>query len=296
MIIKRINEITPLWFAVVIYQLITITLIVTFKGEYVISTAFFVPRLIILLLFLFSPLIKRKYTILIDVLIIYALMGAFYGETAVLNTFLFNKIDDFLIDADQFIFGFQPSIIFSDKYGSILFSEIMYLGYFSYYIMPLGAFIYFWLKKRACFVEFTTIVLSSYFIYFLIFVLLPAEGPQFYFSAPENQIEAKGFFGNIVKTIQKYGEAPTAAFPSSHVGICLIILSLLFKYTRRLFYIYLPFSVLLFFSTVYIKAHYFIDVIAGILSAPIVFYGGKFLYLRIKKDNRYYDCKKKNGY
>jgi len=138
-----------------------------------------------------------------------------------------------------------------------------------------------WKYKKSYFEEFSFLLISAYFIYYLIFIFLPAEGPQFYFPAPFNQVESHVLFGTIVKLIQHYGEAPTAAFPSSHIGVSVIILILLFKNHKTLFKIFLPFCIILMFSTIYIKAHYFVDVIAGLVSAPVILLLNKHLYLKI---------------
>jgi hypothetical protein len=68
------------------------------------------------------------------------------------------------------------------------------------------------------------------------------------------------------------GERPAAAFPSSHVGMMVILLYLSGKFAPKLLKILIPIGILLIFSTVYIKAHYVIDVIAGFLSVPIIYW------------------------
>ena len=74
------------------------------------------------------------------------------------------------------------------------------------------------------------------------------------------------------------GERPTAAFPSSHVGISTVIMLLIWHTkNRRLLYCMLPFYVLLCFATVYIQAHYAVDALAGLVSGA-AFYA-LFMYL-----------------
>ena len=67
------------------------------------------------------------------------------------------------------------------------------------------------------------------------------------------------------------GEKPTGAFPSSHVGMTLIYLWLLFRSERKAFWVVLPLACLLLTSTVYLKAHYLVDVLAGCVVAPVVY-------------------------
>jgi membrane-associated phospholipid phosphatase len=97
-------------------------------------------------------------------------------------------------------------------------------------------------------------------------------GPQFYFEQPDCLIESSGFLHNIMIFLQDLGEKPTGAFPSSHVGICIICMYIIFKYSRKTFYMLIPVSAILICSTVYIKAHYLIDVFGGFVSVPVYYW------------------------
>ena len=96
----------------------------------------------------------------------------------------------------------------------------MYFGYFSYYLLRAGILLYFYFKKETKTAEQLVFVLiNSFLIYYILFIILPVAGPQFYFT---DWVTIPGgyLFGSIMKTIQANGEAPTAAFPSSPVSIC----------------------------------------------------------------------------
>jgi membrane-associated phospholipid phosphatase len=204
------------------------------------------------------------------------LLSYFYGETAYLNHIFFAKdLDPIFIRLDNYIFGFQPSIEFSKHFHLKWFGEILNFSYFSYYFQTIGISLFFYIFRKN-FVEKTIFyVISSFYIFYLIFIVLPVVGPQYYFAYPLSQALDTGIFSHAVKFIQKIGEHPTGSFPSSHVGMSIIIAIISFKYFRRLFYFILPFTFLILFSTVYIKAHYAVDVFAGIISAPIVLYLSK---------------------
>jgi PAP2 superfamily domain protein len=55
---------------------------------------------------------------------------------------------------------------------------------------------------------------------------------------------------------------------------------------RRLFYILLPFFVLMFFSTVYIMAHYAIDAIAGLITGVLLYVSLMALSRKMKTSDR----------
>ena len=268
--------IPKVWFSVLLYFAIIELVIIFTKPSLFLDWNFILTRIIFVFAFIFSLVIKNKisnnFFQLLQNILVFALMTFLYKETAMLNTLIFPKIDEFLSNLDQNIFKFQPSIEFSKHFNSLFLSELFYFGYFCYYLLPLVVLgiLYKFLPQKI--EEFGFILISSFLLYYFIFIIIPAEGPQFYFTFPDNYIEAQGIFGNAIKLIQKNGEAPTAAFPSSHVGISWIVIFWLYQNFRKSVKYFLPFVILLMFSTVYIKAHYFVDVVAGFLTAPIVFF------------------------
>ena len=273
---KYFSKVSKIWFSILLYFAIIELIIIFTKPSLFLDWNFILTRIIFVLAFIFSLVIKNKisnnFFQLLQNILVFALMTFLYKETAMLNTLIFPKIDEFLSNLDQNIFKFQPSIEFSKHFNSLFFSELFYFGYFCYYLLPLVVFgiLYKFLPQKM--EEFGFILVSSFLLYYFIFIIIPAEGPQFYFTFPDNHIEAQGIFGNAIKLIQKNGEAPTAAFPSSHVGISWIVIFWLYQNLRKSVKYFLPFVILLMFSTVYIKAHYFVDVVAGFLTAPIVFF------------------------
>lgn len=289
---KIIQNSSIIWVSVIIY-LAAIELIVLIKDpKLFLSGTLFLNRLLFLgifvISFLLSGKIKHKIWSLITVIGIYAGLTVLYKETATLNSLFYPIIDARLANWDQLIFGFQPAIEFSKALPYALFSELMFMGYFSYYLMPLVILFIIFRKSPEHIEEFGFVLITSFLIYYLYFILVPAVGPQFYFDAPENSIEAQGVFGKTIKLIQENGEVPTAAFPSSHVGIALVMMQWLNKHLKKDLKFFIPFVILLIFATVYIKAHYVVDVIAGILSAPLVYYVSERFYHKISIYHGYY--------
>ena len=81
-----------------------------------------------------------------------------------------------------------------------------------------------------------------------------------------------GFFYHLVEDAKAAGERPTAAFPSSHVGISTICMFLIAHARNyKLLAILAPLYFLLCCATVYIQAHYLVDAIAGVISAILVY-------------------------
>ncbi len=264
----------PLHIVLVAYCLFTILLSLSPSVKLVSSWAFYLPKLVILAAVVCWPwcvkLIPEKGLHFINAILGVGFLGFFYNETGMLNHLLFQPIDPYLVIIEEWIFGMQPSVLFSAKFPGVWITELMNLGYLSYYLIIVGFVLMALYQKPQQFHRLLFLISQSFIIYYLIFILIPSWGPQFYFSAPSNQASQGVFFQKIVAFIQQQGETATGAIPSSHVGITFMIVMLSYRHFRRYFWCILPFALLLFCSTVYIKAHYLIDVIAGFISAPLI--------------------------
>ena len=212
--------------------------------------------------------------------------GYFYTETVYYNKLFFDNLDPIFIKMDQWIFGFQPSLEFSNYFSNPWFSELMYFGYFTLYVITLGFVFAMYFKRKTLFLENTFKVSFSLLFFYFIFSIFPSAGPQFYFDLPERAVPTNGYiFKDIIHAIQAGAEQPTGAFPSSHVGITFVILILARKSLPLFFKICFPLAIILTLSTVYIKAHYAVDAIFGLLIAPFVVYLASLLFnTKVKKE------------
>ena len=218
-----------------------------------------------------------------------------YPDTYELNRTLPN-LDHVFASWEQALFGCQPALLFSQKVSWGWFSELMCMGYVSYFPLMAVLLLYYFVKRYEEFEKAAFVILASFFAYYVIYILLPVTGPQFYYlAAGTDKIAAgvfpdlgnwflthyermatpgwsDGIFHQVLNLAHDAGERPTAAFPSSHVGITTIVVLLaLHTRSRWLTGFILPFYFLMCFATVYIYAHYAIDVLAG-LATGVVFY------------------------
>ncbi len=196
-----------------------------------------------------------------------------YTETDLINNILFNSnLDSTFAYVEQWIFNCQPALTFSTTCNTNLVSELMYFGYFSYYLLigfvPMLVFIKYGTMAAQ---KVVFIIIQSFLWYYLIFIIIPVAGPQYYFNQTHT-IPDGYVFSNLVRFIQLTGEAPTAAFPSSHVAMCLILVHQSFKAFQTKALWLLPTTLLLILSTVYIQAHYVIDIIAAFITAPLIYW------------------------
>ena len=241
-------------------------------------------------------MIPCRITKMVRIIAQMALLAWWYPDTYEINR-MFPNLDHIFAGWEQDLFGCQPALLFAKALPWAVVSELMSMGYFMYYPMiALVSFYYFFCRyyeaERAAFV-----MLASFFIYYLVYIYVPVAGPTFYFDAVGISEITKGIFPalgdyfnthtnclptpgytdgifyQLVEDAKNAGERPTAAFPSSHVGVSTICMLLVWHAgNRKMLYVMLPFYIFLCLATVYIQAHYLIDAIAGLISAIVIYF------------------------
>jgi membrane-associated phospholipid phosphatase len=235
-----------------------------------------------------------------------SLLSYWYPDTFEFNR-IFPNLDHLFAQADLTLFGCQPAIMFDQVCSGFFWREAFNMGYWLYYPMIATVAIYGFFGRPREAERTTFIIMCSFFIYYFIYIFLPVAGPQFYFPVigdgvalagpypelgdyfnlnPEITIaqEGKGgIFTELVGMAQSSGERPTAAFPSSHIGVTTILVILAYRLNRRIFAVMFPVYLLLCCATVYIKAHYLVDAIAGLVTGALFYMLTSWIYRRLFK-------------
>ena len=254
-------------------------------------------RMVVMMLglWLVYRLIPCRFTMFCRIALQLLVLGLWYPETFEFNRH-FHNLDHVFAGYEQQLLGCQPALHFSQVIAHPVFSELMHLGYSSYFPLIALVTLFYFFKRYDEFLRAEFILLTAFFIYYVIFIFLPVTGPQYYYLAVGfDQIAmgvfpdvgnyfathmekvttpgwSNGFFYSLVESMHDAGERPTAAFPSSHVGITTILMFLAWRTRcKPLFWGMMPFYILMCFATVYIQAHYAIDVIAGWISAIVIY-------------------------
>ncbi len=208
------------------------------------------------------------------ILAIFELLG---GVTPYLRP----DIDSLLIKADLVLFGVHPTVWIEDFFIPWV-ADILALAYISYYFIPLVLILtlYFGGRTNEFFLTAGTLLLG-YYICYISYIFMPAIGPRFTLASLQEVPLRGGIIMNtIVDTLNTLEGNKRDCFPSGHTQIVLVSLWFAFKYRRPLFWIYLPIIIALIISTVYLRYHYVIDLIAGVAAAGITILLGEILLAR----------------
>ncbi|HYX69774.1 MAG TPA: phosphatase PAP2 family protein [Terriglobales bacterium] len=172
--------------------------------------------------------------------------------------------DGWLLALEARLFPLPPTV-WLQQFASPLFTELMELGYFSYFalLMIVGGVLYGRADRRP-FRDVMTASVLSYFFCYAVFLLFPTEGPAHTLAAQHTVALHGGPFHWAVLLIQRLGGVHGNAFPSSHVAAGVVALVFAWRYAPRLGAALTPLVLLLCAGAVYDRYHYFSDVVAGI--------------------------------
>lgn len=174
------------------------------------------------------------------------------------------------------LFGVEPTL-WSQKFFNPLLTDYMTFAYALYFILPLV--IMYFLSYRNLRSDLREIILAlslCFLIGFLGYVFFPCSPPRYFlvheFTHPVH-LYGPYLFNTLQSRWDQLSVIPTGAFPSLHVAISSIALIYAYRFShrsrfdRRLYLLYIPLVISLWLSTVYLRHHWFIDILAGWLLA-----------------------------
>jgi membrane-associated phospholipid phosphatase len=186
-----------------------------------------------------------------------------------------------LIVLDQRLFGFQASVAMQ-RFITPPRTAWMEFSYF-YHILhiPLvGCFVYL-CRPRARFREMMSGLMIVTFLGLLGYILVPAIGPMYtlrdLYAVPLRQ--PISLFNQQLEFMD-LARIHRDVFPSLHVAISFVVWLYAYRNSRPLFWVLSPLVLSLWVSTIYLRYHYLVDVVAGMLLAPVSFLLANWLFRR----------------
>ncbi|OGQ48942.1 MAG: hypothetical protein A3I09_03270 [Deltaproteobacteria bacterium RIFCSPLOWO2_02_FULL_47_10] len=181
---------------------------------------------------------------------------------------------------DIVIFGIEPTI-WAQKFYTPLLTDVMAVSYAMYFIFPLV--IMFFLSNDDRRFEFREMALALTFTFimgFIGYVLWPTSPPRYLiphlYTNPQ-VLHGIFIFDRLQGAWDNLSVVPCGAFPSLHVGVSAVALFYAWKFRnigriyKWIWYLYIPLVTSLWFSTVYLRHHWVIDIFAGWIVALIGF-------------------------
>ena len=196
--------------------------------------------------------------------------------------------DQLFISIDRWMFGVNPTQWIA-QFAHPLLTELLQIAYFSYYILfiILGVSLY----RRYAIGDFDKaafLIVYGFYLSYLGYFSLPGVGPRFTlhdFSTIETDLPGV-LLTNVLRAFINVGESipPSHAdainlvqrdvFPSGHTQLTIIVMTLAFRYKISARWLVLILGSLLIVSTIYLRYHYVVDLLAGALLAWFTIWTG----------------------
>jgi hypothetical protein len=180
--------------------------------------------------------------------------------------------DPLILRLEEWLFGAQLAMTFSERFPYMWLSEAMHFFYGLYWVLlPLAVALLYARRRPQCARELVYVELVVFFGCYLVFLFFPVQGPHYEFPVIGPPL-ADGPMYRFVHWVLEDGGSKGAAFPSSHVAVAVAILLVTRRCDRFVWWLMLPLVVGLTIGTVYGRFHYGIDAASGIVAA-VVLYG-----------------------
>lgn len=229
------------------------------------------------------PLPKHGLAVFFRLFYPVALTPILYLELAPLNQLhVTGYFDATVMRWEELLFGTQLAMAFSEKIGRLWFSEMLHIGYFSYYFIVPGAAATAYLLKGPRALERASFTIAlAFFICYLCFSVFPVAGPRYDFPTIAGEGPSGPTFA-LVHTLLESGSSKGTAFPSSHVAATVSAWFATGRESKRVFWIMAPFAVSLTLATVYGRFHYGIDAAVGLAVAISAYLATPWLMQRLE--------------
>ncbi|MEW6741778.1 MAG: phosphatase PAP2 family protein [Planctomycetota bacterium] len=187
--------------------------------------------------------------------------------------------DAALAALDKVLFGVDP-VVWLERFHHPLLTEILQISYCVFYVLPVVLFVRLKYRNtaRRDFEYGLFAVTACFCLTFLGYLSVPALGPRYLLQGDGVPLEGVLLFSMIRQGLDSMEGVMRDCFPSGHTAVTMLMLHFAWRHDRVTYRVFLLPSIGLIVSTVYLRYHYLVDVVAGVacysavmLVAPRIF-------------------------
>ena len=165
--------------------------------------------------------------------------------------------------------------------------ELLQVAYTLFIPCTIALGILLWVcKSRAEFRYGTFLIAATFLISYLGYLVLPARGPRFMpYAAQHPALYGLWTFNFLQSLLDSLEGTQFDCFPSGHVAVVIVGCYLARQISPAVFRVFSVFAALIAFSTIYLRYHYVIDVIAGTVLAIALIAIAPWVYQKLEGAN-----------
>jgi len=192
--------------------------------------------------------------------------------------------DAFLARLDLALWGVHPTI-WLERIQTPAFTEFLQIIYTLFVPVVLVPAFVWWRKRNYTeFQYFAFLIALGYLVSYVGYLIVPARGPRFLLAHLQHvPLRGLWLFQGMQAALDRLESAHYDCFPSGHTELTMLA----WWSTRRfgkptVFWLYFTYTLCIIFATVYLRYHYSVDVLAGVLVAVILIGLAPVLYRKLK--------------
>ena len=185
--------------------------------------------------------------------------------------------EPFLISVDKRLFGMVGSVYLERFYTKPLL-DLMHFSYILFYLFPISVAVVAYRQKSK--VEYHEAVCAigltfylCYFLYYIFPVLGPYRNLAVYEQFTKDIVASGGAITRYAQALVKHAELSSYdCFPSAHAAVTYVTVALAYRYRLSIRRYYLLPAGMILISTVYLRYHYVLDIVASIFVAAAAYW------------------------
>lgn len=199
-----------------------------------------------------------------------------YGVTSLIIPALWPSIRELRVDAklaawDYAIWGANPTV-WLERIQTPLLTELLQITYALFVPMFLAVAVIFWIRKRMDeFRNYAFVLALGFLVSYAGYLFAPARGPRFYLDGLQTQpLAGLWLYGWLRGGLDRLESAYYDCFPSGHMEMTILAWWWSRRISPRLAGIYGLYAVCMLLATIYLRYHYTVDLLAGVVVAVAV--------------------------
>ena len=190
--------------------------------------------------------------------------------------------DQWLADLDFRIWGAHPSV-WLERVHTPALTEFLQAIYTLFIPAVLYIAWVLWRKGRTRdFQYYAFLIALGFLTSYIGYILVPARGPRFLLKHLQHfPLQGLWLFQAMQSTLDRLESAHYDCFPSGHTELTILAWWGSRMVSNRWFRIYLAYTPCIIFATVYLRYHYTVDLLAGVVTAAVLILTAPKLYQKL---------------
>ena len=198
-----------------------------------------------------------------------------------------SSADLWLASLDYRLWRANPTV-WIERFHTPALTELLQFVYALFIPAVLLVAILLWRQRRyGDFQYYGFLIALGFLVSYLGYLTLPARGPRFLLKSMQHfPLSGLWLFEHLQNTLDRLESDHFDCFPSGHTELTMLAWWSSRMLSKSLFLFYFAYTPLLIFATVYLRYHYSVDVLAGMLVALLLIVSSPVLYTKLSKGAR----------